>query len=30
MAKRGKNLFEARKKVDPALKYELREALDLV
>jgi large subunit ribosomal protein L1 len=30
MAKRGKKLLEARKKVDPAVKYELREALDLV
>jgi large subunit ribosomal protein L1 len=30
MAKRGKRLLEARKKIDPALKYELREALDLV
>jgi large subunit ribosomal protein L1 len=30
MAKRGKKLLEARQKVDPAVKYELREALDLV
>jgi large subunit ribosomal protein L1 len=30
MAKRGKKLLEALKKVDPAVKYELREALDLV
>lgn len=30
MTKRGKRLLEARKKIDPAVKYELREALDLV
>jgi large subunit ribosomal protein L1 len=30
MAKRGKKLLEARQRVDPVVKYELREALDLV